>query len=59
MILQGVRDHPATSGRADEFGQRYQVDLPLKTDVGTAVVCTAWIIRVGEDVPRLVTCYVL
>lgn len=59
MIRLGVRDQPAALGKADEFGQRCQVDLPLATDMGAAVVRTAWIIRTGEEVPRLVTCYVL
>src|SRR4051812_17968485 len=58
LIREGVRDRPATLGRSDEFGQRYQVDLPLTTQTGSAIVCTAWIVRTGEDVPRLVTCYV-
>src|SRR5262249_39354055 len=59
LILRGVRDQQATPGRIDEYGQRYQVDLSLTTDAGTAVVRTVWIVRAGEEVPRLVTCYVL
>ncbi|MGL4552321.1 MAG: DUF6883 domain-containing protein [Gemmataceae bacterium] len=58
-IREGVMCCPATSGKADEFGQRYQVDIPMTTEVGSAVVRTAWIVRGGEDAPRLVTCYVL
>lgn len=59
LIRQGVLTQPATLGRADEYGQRYQVDIPITTEVGTAIVRTAWIIPTGEESARLVTCYVL
>jgi len=55
QIRQGVRQHPAIPGVADEFGQRYQVDIPLTTAAGSAIVRTAWIIRTREEDPRLVT----
>jgi hypothetical protein len=51
--------HDAIATRADEFGQRYQVDVSLTTPAGTAVVRTAWIIGPDEETPRLTTCYVL
>ena len=59
MLLRGAREQPAELGRADVHGQRYQVDIPVATTHGAAVVRTAWIIRADEDFPRLVTCYVL
>ena len=41
------------------FGERYVIDFEMTTESGTANVRTAWIIRHGEDFPRLTSCYVL
>lgn len=49
----------ATRGRQDAYGERYVVDFELTTPHGTAVVRSTWIIRTGEDFPRLTSCYVL
>lgn len=46
-------------GDADEHGRRLTADLQLRRGNRSAVVRTAWIIRAGEDVPRLVTCFVV
>ena len=40
-------------------GEVYVLRFPLKTQRGRATVLTVWIIRDGEDFPRLVTCYIL
>src|SRR5262245_29872071 len=34
-------------------------DFRLKTPRGTAVVRSGWIVRTGEDFPRLTSCFVL
>jgi hypothetical protein len=36
-----------------EYGERYVTDFEMTTDSGTAKVRTAWMIREGEDFPRL------
>ncbi len=59
LLLRAVLDHDTSVGRPDEFGQRYTVDFPVTTSVGTAMLRSAWIIRPGEDFPRLTTCFVL
>ena len=59
LILEAVRVHDAVPGRLDEFGQRYAVDFPVKTPVGSAAVRSAWIIRSEENFPRLTSCFVL
>ena len=43
----------------DDFGQRYTLDFEVTTELGTAKVRSAWIVRVDEDFARLLTCYVL
>jgi hypothetical protein len=41
------------------FGEVYVLRFPLTTMKGTATVLSAWIIRHGEDFPRLTTCYIV
>ena len=41
------------------FGEMFVLRFPLRTDKGTAIVLSAWIIRHGEDFPRLATCYIV
>ncbi len=35
------------------------IDFQLETMHGAAVVRSGWIVRTGEDFPRLTTCFVL
>ncbi|MBK8754539.1 MAG: hypothetical protein IPL99_24100 [Candidatus Competibacteraceae bacterium] len=41
------------------FGSVYVLRFPLATAQGAATVLSAWIIRHGEDFPRLTTCYIV
>jgi hypothetical protein len=41
------------------FGDVYVLRFPMTTARGTATVLTAWIVREGEDFPRLTTCYIV
>ena len=43
----------------DEYGQRYQLDFTLEKDDRKARLRSNWIVRRGEDFPRLTSCYVL
>lgn len=58
-LLQVVRTHDATLGIEDEQGQRHRIDFTLSWRGREAIILSAWIIRSGEDFPRLVTCYPL
>jgi hypothetical protein len=49
----------AIVGKLDKHGQRYVIDSELTGPGGQAIVRSAWIVRSGEDFPRLVTCYIL
>lgn len=49
----------AVAAKQDMYGQRYVIDFEFAGPVGVATLRSAWIIRTGEDVPRLVTCYIL
>ena len=43
----------------NEHGDVYILRFPLATPRGRATVLTVWIIRNGEDFPRLVSCYIV
>ena len=48
----------ATPSQSDRFGARYIIDFPVTGPNGTATLRNTWIIRQGEAVPRLTSCYV-
>jgi hypothetical protein len=58
-LLEAARTEEAMPTDQDEFGQRYVIDFTMKGPANTARVHSAWIIRIGEDFPRLTSCYVL
>jgi hypothetical protein len=49
----------ATQTFTNEFGILYMVDFRMSTSHGEATVRSHWIVRIGEDFPRLTTCFVL
>ncbi len=55
-ILSAIITEEATPAERDEYGQRYVVDFTMARQ---ANIRTSWIIRSGEDAPRLTSCYVL
>lgn len=63
LLLVALRDVAAHAdvavGKQDRFGQRFVIDFEFALPAGTATIRSAWIIRTGEDVPRLVTCYIV
>ena len=58
-ILRAAIEEEAVFERADEFGDRYRLDFEVMATSGGVLVRSAWIIRSGEDFPRLTTCFVL
>lgn len=59
LLLTAARDNEAVFLGADDYGQRYAIELNVSTIRGTASVRSLWIVRVGENFPRLTSCYVL
>ena len=49
----------AISAGNERFGATFEIRFPLTTDKATATVLSAWIIRKGEDFPRLTTCFII
>jgi hypothetical protein len=58
-ILLAARTQDATLGEVDQYGQRYVLDFEMTGPAGSARVRTTWMIRTGEDFPRMTSCYVL
>jgi len=58
-LLAAALAFDVTSGEQDEYGQRYVLDFPFEQRGKQAFIRSSWIIRAGEDYPRLTTCYVL
>ena len=58
-ILSGILTEDATPTERDKYGRRYVVDFIMRRPGKQAEVRTSWIIRVGEESPRLTSCYVL
>ena len=58
-LLAAALKHDATPLENDEYGRRYMVDFLAHGPSGQAMVRSSWIIRRGEDFPRLTSCYVL
>jgi hypothetical protein len=58
-LLAVARNEDCRLGRKTEFGQRYMIDFALSREEKSARLRSVWIVRTGEDFPRLVTCYVI
>jgi len=59
LISAAARNDEIAMTGADKYGCRYSFDLMITWGSREAQVRSAWIIKAGEDVPRLVSCYVL
>ncbi|HSZ55379.1 MAG TPA: hypothetical protein VK797_06950 [Tepidisphaeraceae bacterium] len=60
-LVDAARDHQddLRPTESDEFGQRYVLDFEMTTAAASATIRSAWIVLAGQDVLRLVSCYVL
>src|SRR5262245_20807745 len=59
-LLDAAANSDQVESRGDNgFAETYVLRFPLATTKGAAIVLSAWIVRHGEDFPRLTTCYIL
>ena len=58
-LLAAAMNAEAEPGSANPYGQRYAVDFDLVRQERVVRIRSTWIIRVGENLPRLTSCYVL
>ena len=57
-IIEGICRCEIRDKSKTPYGCRYVADIAVSRRDKNAIVRTAWIIRDGESVPRLVSCYV-
>ncbi len=58
-LLQKVRSKDSAMSGVDEYGARYVVDFSYARGDREAMVRSTWIIKSGEDTPRLTSCFVI
>jgi hypothetical protein len=59
-VLSAAASSDEAEARGDNgHGEIYVLRFPLETERGRAMVLSVWIVRHGEDFPRLITCYTL
>jgi Domain of unknown function (DUF6883) len=58
-LLNIARSEDCRLGRKTDYGQRYLIDSELSHERKSAQIRSVWIIRKGENSPRLITCYVV
>ena len=59
VILAAAAGFDAQLGAANVYGQRYIVDFDMHRHGRTVRIRSTWIVRIGDDLPRLTSCYVL
>jgi hypothetical protein len=59
LLLVAVVNDEVKMTDVDKYGCRYSIDVPVSWGSREAVIRSAWIIKTGEDFPRLASCYVL
>lgn len=58
-LLFAALESDAKEGERDDYGMRYVLDFQMAGPAGQAMVRSSWIVLAGEEVPRLISCYVL
>ena len=53
QIIENVAAIPATERQMSEFGRVFSVDVPVVGPRGRGYVTTGWILKNGENTPRL------
>lgn len=59
LLMDAARTAEANAGLVDDFGQRFTIDFQVRSEAGSRVIRCHWIVRTGEFIPRLTTCFVL
>lgn len=57
MLLDVAINQEAIIYRQDKYGIQYDIKFSMTTEVGKSLVISCWIIRAGEDFPRLTNTY--
>jgi hypothetical protein len=58
-LLQAALEGDAVAGAVDQHGSRYTIDFKMMRGRRHATIRSAWIVRHGDSVPRLTSCFVV
>lgn len=58
-LLNAASIYEAEATEQDSYGQRYILDFTFTREGRQAAVRSSWIVRRGENFPRLTSCYVI
>ena len=58
-VLNAALQGGAKEAEEDDYGRRYVLDFQCERHQTRVTVRSGWIVRRGEDFPRLTSCYVL
>jgi hypothetical protein len=58
LLREAATSEDAEARGDNGYGEVYVLRFQLKTERGDATITSAWIVRHGEDFPRLTTCFV-
>jgi hypothetical protein len=58
-LIEAATKADAELGLPSPHGQRYSVDFVMERPEKSVRIRSTWIIRSGENLPRLTSCYVL
>ena len=59
ILLAAATTYSAIAKPPNEYGERYVIDFPLMRNRNQATIRSSWIIRIGENFPRLTSCYII
>lgn len=57
-LLAAAAADEAVPGQPTSYGQKFVQRLTMTGQQGERVVLAVWLIDVGQELPRLITCYV-
>jgi hypothetical protein len=58
VLLNAAATRDAQPAQSDEFGDRYVIEFEVRGPLRAGVVRSTWIVRRGETLPRLTSCFV-
>jgi len=58
VLLNAAATADAQVGATDQFGSRYILEFEVSGPRGAGIVKSTWIVRRGENNPRLTSCFV-
>lgn len=58
-LIQAAKNNEAIPTETNQYGEKYVIDFRITTEIGSSIVRSCWIIRFGENYPRLTTVYPL